>query len=245
MQPIPKENEMEWHLLRLQHEGCTIVPDAISPDLLTALRRRFDELMADHENVATSIKYPGTNAIDLNRLFEIDPVFEELMDLPSVFPIAERVFDGDIELLGGAIANFTPPQASARGGWHHDGQGYIRFTFFLSDLTEAEGPTAILPGTHRADSLPPAWMNTDDGALPRAVPGMVPVTGTAGTCMINNTLLWHTGTPNNSQQPRRIIWVVYKHSSWEKPPQVHLRNTREFAQRLTNPRRRRLCGLKD
>jgi len=72
---------------------------------------------------------------------------------------------------------------------------------------------------------------------------MLPVTGTAGTCMINNTLIWHTGTPNQSENPRRIIWVVYKHTSWETAPQEHLRYTKELAERQTSSIRRRLCGL--
>ena len=242
MRPLPGAQALEWHQLQLKHQGYTLVPGAIPPALLTPLRQRFDELIADYRNVPTAVYYPETQAIDLNRLFELDPIFEELMDLSSVFPLAEEVFEGEIELLGSAIGNYTPPQAAPRGGWHHDGSGYIRFTFFLSDLTEAEGPTAIVPGTHHAEALPPSWMN-DDAGLPRAVPGMMPAMGAAGTCLVNNTLLWHTGTPNQSDQPRRIIWVVYKHTSWEKPPQEHLIYTPEFALRQTNPHRRRLCGL--
>jgi hypothetical protein len=236
------EHTMEWQLLQLEYQGYTIIPNAIPPELLSKLRRRFDELIASYEDVPTSLLHPQTNAIDLNRLFELDPVFEELMDLPSVFPIAAKVFEGDIELLGSAIGNYTPSGAGSRGGWHHDGKNYIRFTFFLSDLTEAEGPTAVLPGSHHLDRFPPAWTNDEDGN-PRELPGMLPVTGAAGTCLINNTLIWHTGTPNRSQEPRRIVWVVYKHSSWETTAHEHLRYTKELAERQTSETRRKLCGL--
>ncbi len=239
MQPIPAEHLMDWHLLRLKYLGYTVVPNAIPPDLLAELRRRFDKLIADYQDISTSLAHPA--AIDLNRIFELDSTFEELMDLPSVFPIAERVFEGEIALLGGAIGNYTPPHAAPRGAWHHDGKDYIRLTFFLSDLAEDGGPTAVLPGTHHSKVFPPPWANDDDG-LPRKLPGMLPVTGPAGTCMINNTLIWHTGTPNRSDQSRCIIWVVYKHSSWDNAPQEHLRNTTAFIERQTNPRRRRLCG---
>lgn len=242
MQSIPKENLVDWHLLRLESQGYTVVPDAVPPSLLAGLRRRFDELIAGYKDVPSAIYYPETGAIDLNRLFEIDPIFEELMDLPSVFSIAQKAFDGDITLLGGSIGNYNPPHAPARSVWHHDGEPYIRLTFLLSDLGEEGGPTAVLPGTHHRKATPPPWMNGGD-RQPREVPGMVLVTGQAGTCMINNTLIWHTGTPNRSDHPRRLIWVVYKRSSWPVTSHKHLLNSAEFIDRQTNPQRRVLCGL--
>ena len=35
--------------------------------------------------------------------------------------------------------------------------------------------------------------------------------------MSGRSLRWHTRTPNYSEQPRRIIWIVYKRASEPQP----------------------------
>lgn len=244
MQPISPEHCLDAHSLRLENEGYTIVPDAIPADYLAQLSPRFDEMIADYEKIPTSLLHPQTNAIDINRIMDVDPLFDDLLDLPSVFSIVESAYEGQIQLLGAPMGNYTPAGATPRGAWHMDGAGYMRFTYFLDDITEAEGPTAVLPGSHRQAAQPPEWFN-DEQQMPREFPGMVRVTGKAGTCLVNNTHIWHTGTPNTSKRPRRIIWVVFKHATWPDIPPEHLRVTEEFAARQTLPIRRRLCGLPD
>lgn len=243
MASIPTQYELEMHGLRLLNAGYTIVPNAIPPDYLARLNVRFDEMIANYQTIPTSQLHPETNAVDINKIIDVDPLFDDLLDLPSVFPIAEGALDGQIQLLGSPIGNYTPPGASPRGAWHHDGAPYIRFTYFLNDISEDEGPTAVLPGSHHRGEKPPEWLNVD--GLPRAVPGMQLATGAAGTCMVNNTHIWHTGTPNVSQKPRKIVWVVFKHADWPDKAPDHLSVSPEFAARQTLPLRRRLCGLTD
>ena len=38
---------------------------------------------------------------------------------------------------------------------------------------------------------------------------MVLATGKAGDCMINNTSIYHTNTPNRSERVRKIIWALF------------------------------------
>ena len=96
------------------------------------------------------------------------------------------------------------------------------------------------PGTHRAESGPPDWFRTPD-RIPKAIPGMVKVVVPAGTCMINDTNMWHTSTPNLSENPRKLIWTVFKTA--DRPlPSEDLRNSQWFVDRQTDPLRRKLCG---
>ena len=95
MQPLPVKNELVAHLAKLEYQGYTLVPDAVPPPLLQEIRAKFDELVANHAQVPTAICDETTGIVDLNRLYELDQVFEHLMDLPSVFPIIAAAVEGD------------------------------------------------------------------------------------------------------------------------------------------------------
>lgn len=240
MPPIPPVHEIEAHLNRLDFMGYTLVEKALPGELVARLVRRMDELLPTHGALPTAAR-PDTPSRDINRVWEHEPLFEDLMDWPSVFPIAERYMQGDITLLSTAIANFMPRRTPARVPWHVDGR-YVRLTYYLTDVTLHGGPTAVLPGSHKSPTGPPKWFNTDDG-YPRHIPGMVPVVVPAGTCMVNDTMIWHSSTPNESDADRKLVWIVFKKAAQDITGFPELRNTPEFLARQTSPRRRRLCGI--
>ena len=138
MQSLPSENELDAHLANLQFQGYTLVFDAIPSTMLQTVRAKFDDLVENHAQVPTAISDETSGIVDLNRFYEIDPVFENLMDLPNVFPIIEAAMDGDLTLLGGSIGHFLPPHTPSIMRWHTDGD-YIRCTYVLSDLSEDGG----------------------------------------------------------------------------------------------------------
>lgn len=117
---------------------------------------------------------------------------------------------------------------------------WVRTTYFLSDVTEDGGPFTLLPGSHLKDHACPE----NHGSQPRHIEGQIGITGKAGSCLINNTEIWHTNSPNNSDNPRRLIMICYKHA-WMKQWQEGFSTTAEFAARQTDPLRRQLCGLYD
>ncbi len=241
MHTLPEEHYLDAHLLRLQHQGYTLVPNALSPDQLASIRARFDELVADHPNVSTAVHDPAIGTVDLNRLYELDPVFECLMDLPTVFSIARAAMQNDITLLGGSIGHYLPAGAPSPMRWHRDGD-YLRFTYLLDDLAPDGGGTALLPGSHRSPDPPPDWFHGTQGT-PRAIPGAVHLAGPAGTCMINWTQLWHTRTPNHADRPRRLIWQVFKRADQALTANETLRLSQAYIETQTAPQRRALMGL--
>ena len=241
MQPLPDEHEMAAHLMRLEYQGFTLVRNALPVDLLESIRAKFDELVENHAQVPTAVYDESTGIVDLNRMYELDPIFEPLMDLPSVFPIAERIMDGDVTLLGGSIGHYLPAHTPTNMAWHRDGE-YVRFTYILDDLSATGGGTGIIPGTHRAADGPPAWMNDAD-RQPYEIPDMVYLAAPAGSCMVNYTMLWHTRTSNHTARPRRLIWQVFKRAHQAMTSNESLRLSQEYIERQTEPHRRLLVGL--
>ena len=241
MQPFPAEHEMAAHLTKLKYQGFTIVPNAIPADLLQRIGDKFDELVEHRAEVPTAVCDEATGIVDLNRMYELDPIFEPLMNLPSVFPIAEKAMEGDITLLGGSIGQYVPPHTPSNMAWHMDGD-YLRFPYLLDDLSAEGGGTGLMPGTHRSGEKPPEWMNDPD-RRPYEIPGMLRLAAPAGSCMVNYTTLWHTRTPNNSDRPRRIIWQVFKRAHQPLTSNEALRLSQEYIERQTDPHRRVLVGL--
>ena len=249
MEPVPEVHATALHLKRLEFTGYTLVPRAIPPTHLARVRERLDELLRDHANVPTAVEdyrrtsLPGSGSIDINRLFELDPVFEDLMDLPTVLPIVQAALGHDVTLCCDATGNYRAPRSRAATLWHRDGGPYLRLTYFLDDIAEHNGATAFLPASHLSKEPPPPWANHD--GQPRLLPGMVHATGPAGACLLNNTNLWHTNTPNDSDQPRRVIWLLFKPSQVEFAGHDEMKSTPAYLARQTHPGRRALMGLVD
>ena len=249
MEPVPDVHALSLHLKRLQFTGFTLVPQALAPTHLARVRERLDELFRDHANVPTAVEdfrrtsLAGSGSIDINRLFELDPVFEDLMDRPTVLPIIQASLGYDATLCCDATGNFRASRSRAATLWHRDGGPYLRLTYFLDDIAEHNGATAFLPGSHLSSEPPPPWANHN--GQPRRLPGMVYATGPAGACLLNNTNLWHTNTPNESNQPRRVIWLLFKPSQVEFASHDEMKSTAAYIASQADPRRRALMGLTD
>jgi hypothetical protein len=225
----------------LQHQGFTLIRGALKPPLLDRLRARFDDLLQRQAQQPARGAAKAGVTIELVRLFEVDPLFEALMDLPGIIELADRYVNGDVTLAQGGLGHVLLPHAPAHCGWHRDNGPWLRCTYLIDDVSEEQGPFTLLPGTHRAGN-PPSWFNNGDGQ-PRDVPGMLPIVGAAGDCLLNDTCIWHTNTPNRTARPRKVIWVVYKplkDAQWSGHDRLYC-FTSEFAQRQTTERRRMLC----
>jgi ectoine hydroxylase-related dioxygenase (phytanoyl-CoA dioxygenase family) len=211
------------------------------------MQASYDDAMAQE---------PRPRTIKLKPLLGQAANFGDLMDWPTVFPIARAVIGSDITLASGGEADCRLPGTGPTTIWHTDLEWLpdlpyprpvfmIRCTFLLEDLLEDQGPVAVIPKTHVADSPPPPNMNADGRPLLEddGVSGIVRLIGGAGSCILNNTEIWHTSTPNTSVKPRITLQFLYKHA-WMQPwagPDNEIPAGFSLAQ--DTPLRQQLCGL--
>lgn len=224
-------------------DGFVVMENALTTSQLDELNAAYDRQLALHPPA------PDAGHKDIPRALERDPVFEQLMDNPPVFRVAHGVLGPDIELATGGELDYKPPRTPAHVGWHNDfprlwnvpyprrQHFWVRCVYFLGDVTADMGPFTLLPGTHLKDHVCPE----DFRQPPRFIEGQLGITGTAGTCLINNTEIWHTNSPNTSDRPRRLIMLLYKHA-WMKQAGSGYEMTPEFVARQTDPIRRQLVG---
>jgi ectoine hydroxylase len=236
--PLPEILEL------MQRDGYVLMENSLSPAQVAEMSAAYDVQLA---------LYPpreGALRVEVKRILERNSVFEALMDLPAVFSVARALIGADIELASSGELDHKLPHTRAYIGWHNDflwmvnvpyprQNFWVRCTYFLSDVTDEMGPFTLLPGTHRASHACPQEYN--EAGQPQSIDSRIGITGPAGSCLINNTEIWHTNTPNRSDRPRRLIMILYKHA-WMKQWQDGYETTPEFAARQTDPIRRQLCG---
>lgn len=233
----------------VREHGYCVVRGALSPAELSVIRPRFHALISQAMAAAES----GTRHVEVTRLLERDPCLADLMVQPVVFPIARQLIGRDITLATGGEGDCRPAHTGAYISWHNDfvwmpdlpyplPNSWIRCTYLIDDVDEDTGPFTLLPGTHRSDHACPSAEMTQANGQPLVMPGQVAITGRAGDCLINNTEIWHTSTPNRSDAPRMLAMLLYKHAwmrQWEEGYEI----SPAFAAAQTDPIRQQLCNV--
>jgi len=244
MNRVAPDTPLEQILSLMRRDGYVLMEDALAPAQVAEISAAYDRQIAIHPPVEGALR------VEVKRVLEQDPVFESLMDLPTVFPVACALIGADVELASGGELDHKLPRTPAYIGWHGDFQWmdnvpyprqnfWVRCTYFISDVKADSGPFTLVPGTHlSAQACPPVQ---DMDSQPAPMEGQIGITGPAGSCLINNTEIWHCNSPNRGDLPRRLIMILYKHG-WMKQWQEGYETSAEFAARQTDPLRRQLTG---
>jgi ectoine hydroxylase-related dioxygenase (phytanoyl-CoA dioxygenase family) len=84
---------------------------------------------------------------------------------------------------------------------------HLHFFLYLSDVNEIDGPTQVVPCSHKVEKFP---KNSDKKKAKKII-------GKAGTMIVMNSSIWHGSALKSSKLPRTIITLSY--SRW------HIRQT--------------------
>jgi ectoine hydroxylase-related dioxygenase (phytanoyl-CoA dioxygenase family) len=110
----------------------------------------------------------------------------------------------------------------------------------LDDITPANGPIRMVPGSHRWGKLPQDVL--PDPAAPH--PEEVLLTGKAGTVVVMNAHLWHGGLGNHTAAPRTALHAFYCRR--DRPQQQYQKRLlRPAVQSSLSPELRDLLALDD
>jgi ectoine hydroxylase-related dioxygenase (phytanoyl-CoA dioxygenase family) len=191
--------EVADHLGQIQEQGFTIVEEAIDPALVAelnaALLRLEDELAA----VPARNEFEGRHTVRIYNLLVHDPVFARVPTHANVLPIVEGVLDPGCllsSLSSIAIGPDETPQPI-----HADDQvmpipkphppTVCNSMWALTDFTEANGATRLVPGSHRDQS--PDLFKTYE-----SIPAEMP----RGAVLVWHGSLWHGGGANTTDERR-------------------------------------------
>src|SRR3954471_4936150 len=195
------------HAARIAEVGYTIVEDAIEVDLVDALHDDLLRLERDLGIVPASNDFEGTKTVRIYNLLVHGALYERIPVHDSVLPIVERVLDHGC-LVSSLSSIAIAPDESAQP-IHADDQ-LIPITkphvatvcnsmWALTDFTEENGATRIIPGTHVADSSPVYGQHYD------SIAAVMP----KGSVLIWHGSLWHGGGANTTAERRVGIAMNY------------------------------------
>ncbi len=229
---------------QLDESGYLLLPGIMDAALLDRARLRVDELfLAEGASAGSEFKQePGARR--LANLVNKGRVFEEIILTPIVLECMAQVLGPKFK-LSSLNARSTDPHTGAGQPLHADSgaiaddSGYwvCNSVWLLDDFTSGNGATRVVPGSHRRRLLPPPEMYQRHPQERLAL-------GKAGDVIIMNAHMWHGGTANRTDAPRRALHVYY--TRWDKPQQQwQKRWLSAGVQAALSPEARRILALDD
>jgi ectoine hydroxylase-related dioxygenase (phytanoyl-CoA dioxygenase family) len=205
---------------RVALDGYVLLERAIEPALVAELVAALDRRMAELAVPFGPNDFLGTRTRRLFNLLARDPLFARVPLHDAVLPVVERVLDPEC-LLSSLTAIEMSPGETAQPLHADDGSiplakphSPITCTaiWALTDFTEANGATRLVPGSHRADHSP--RRDERDAA---SVPALMP----AGSVLVYHGSLWHGGGANASGA-RRLAIIANYCAGWVRQEECQL-----------------------
>jgi ectoine hydroxylase-related dioxygenase (phytanoyl-CoA dioxygenase family) len=211
------------------------------------LRARILELFDQEGERAGSEFKTEEHARRLANLVNKGEVFRRAILLPPVIERVRHVLGNDCK-LSSLNARSADPNSEVGQPLHvdmgaiPDEKGYwvCNTVWMLDDFTHDNGPTRMVPGSHKWGTRP-----QDVVADPLAPhPHEVLLTGKAGSIAVMNAHMWHGGTANRTAAPRLAMHGFYCRR--DKPQQQYQKQLLDPAvQAALSPDLRRILALDD
>ena len=205
--------------------------DALTDDLVR-LERFYGVTPSDNG-------FEGTKTVRIYNLLALGKVYEGVPVHPNVLPVVEGVLDEGC--LVSSLSSIAIDPGESAQPIHADDQ-LIPLTkphvptvcntmWALTDFTEANGATRIIPGSHLRDHSP------DFGAPYDSIAAEMP----AGSVLVWHGSLWHGGGANTTDERRVGIAMNYCAGWIRQQENQQLGIPRDVAAGFSR-RLRQLCG---
>ncbi len=228
------------HQANLDRDGYTIVVDAFDTESAAALH-------ADVLRLESELRIgPGTNGFEgtaTHRVYNLlahGELYRPIPVHPVVLPLMRHLM-GDNPLIS-SLSSITIGPGEMAQPIHADDQVMplpkphqaitANSMWAITDFTEANGATRIIPGSHLAERSPVYGQHYD------SIPAEMP----AGSILVWHGSLWHGGGSNQTDQRRMGIAMNYC-AGWIRQQEnqqlgLPLRVVRTFS-----PELQELCGF--
>jgi ectoine hydroxylase-related dioxygenase (phytanoyl-CoA dioxygenase family) len=199
--------DVDEHRERIAEVGFTIVEGAIEVDLVDELVEELHRLEVDLGIVPARNDFEGSQTVRIYNLLVHGKVFERVPVHPNVLPVVESVLDP--QCLISSLSSIAICEGETPQPIHADDQlmpipkphppTVCNSMWALTDFTEANGATRIIPGTHHADGSPTYGQHYD------SIPAEMP----RGSVLVWHGSLWHGGGANTTSERRIGLAMNY------------------------------------
>jgi len=236
---MPSPEALENHLSRIREQGYTILEKAVEPDLIDAIASELERLEKTPGIGTGKNLFEGFKTVRVYNLLAHGKTFEQIPVHPEVLPVAEGVLDRGLlvsSLSSIAIGGDETPQPL-----HADDQLIplpkphaplvCNTIWAITDFTEANGATRLVPGSHRADCSP----------NPLEPHETIAAEMPAGSVLVYHGSLWHGGGANRTSE-RRIGIAMNFCAGWVRQQENQQLGIPTEIARGFEPRLRELVG---
>ncbi|HBQ97865.1 MULTISPECIES: phytanoyl-CoA dioxygenase family protein [unclassified Roseofilum] len=227
----PLSNTLEEARKHFEEFGFALIANALSPDEVKEAKERLIE-QAEAERQAGVAMMDSGATFDPNgpnqrvwSLITKGEIFRKIAVKEAPLNLIRDRFaatnDGPMPepFAGEALLSSLSANIACKGGsampLHFD-QGYLPVTpypmvinmmWMLSDFTEENGATLMVPGSHKLQ--PQQAIKGQAIPVPEEAPEPIPAVAPAGTAMVFDGRLWHGTGANKTDDPRYGILAYY------------------------------------
>jgi ectoine hydroxylase-related dioxygenase (phytanoyl-CoA dioxygenase family) len=237
--PSAIEAEARRRVQAVQEQGYCVLEDVIEADLIDEIHWALDRLERDSKVEPAQNEFEGRDTLRMYNLLAHGGAFARIPTHPAVLPVVEGVLDRGC--LVSTLSSISIGPGETPQPLHSDDQviGLDRphkavvcnTMWALTDFTEENGATRIVPGSHLFDHAP------DFTAEIETVPAIMK----RGSVLVWHGSLWHGGGANTTKERRVGLAMNYCAGFIRQQENQQLGVPREVA-RTFSPRLKRLLG---
>jgi ectoine hydroxylase-related dioxygenase (phytanoyl-CoA dioxygenase family) len=201
------EATLSRHRDRIAEQGYTVLPDVFDADAAADLAADLRRLETELGVVPAGNSFEGADTVRIYNLLAHGRRYEAIPVHPEVLPVVESVLDPGC--LVSSLSSIAIDPGETAQPIHADDQliplpkphppTVCNTMWAVTDFTEANGATRVIPGSHLADHSPTFGEAYD------SVPAEMP----AGSVLVWHGSLWHGGGANTSDERRIGIAMNY------------------------------------
>jgi len=231
-------DETRAHVARIKQQGYTIMTDVLSADEADALVADLERLERELAVKPARNPFEGQNTVRIYNLLVHGERYQNIATHPRILPIVEGVLDPGC--LVSSLSSIAIMPGEVPQSIHADdmlipiAKPHVPLVcnsmWALTDFTDANGATRIVPGSHTRDN--PSYGKTYDTE---------PAEMTRGSVMVYDGAMWHGGGANTTDARRVGIAMNYCAGFIRQQENQQLGIPRDIA-RTFSPRLRELVG---
>jgi ectoine hydroxylase-related dioxygenase (phytanoyl-CoA dioxygenase family) len=213
----------------LHERGCTLLPQAFSPEEVKELRTDIERVFAEYPPDPRPSTARAGDHVFRYEMLNRSAACQRAVSNPAVLEVIEPLLGEDCHVIANTAWRNPIAQPGAHGGemWHIDAGPHvprppgtvwpaeipypvfaIGAHFLLMDSRLEDGPTGVIAGSHRSGQHPP-FESLQDADLSYQGEGCVPVLGRAGDVVLFVSDLWHRRMPTQPGEHGRFFLQVH------------------------------------
>jgi len=196
---------------KLQDEGYCVLKNLISYTWIEKIKSALPRVFESHLKIRDKT---GSDFVGRGFAFHLplsDPLFldflQNLLDIGFIQLLRDEFFNDSLILNSFTALNNCPGQVTFSSNPHRDVRFYtsnipvmLNMLIILDEFTELNGPTLVLPHSHKEEKKP-----TDKEFFDKAVK----ILGDSGDVLLFNSNVWHAASTNKTDKGRQALALTF------------------------------------